>query len=496
MASSIPNLDAERAEVDLLLKSRTFGKANSLGRFLSFVCEKYFDGALSQIKEYNIAIEALGRPPDFDPQTDTIVRVTAHTLRKRLEAYYSAEGADHEVHISLPPGHYMPLFTYRGANGANGASAPVEESAAKHRDGQSSLAQSAPQRIGGGISVVTVTLVIALAIASYYFVGRRSGAKASPGNAVAFPVDPHAPGLHAMVGRHAQYVDRAGSAWEPDQFCSGGSEFTAVGHSILGTEDSELFSAGRRGQFRCSYPAAAGIYEVHLLFAETAGLQENSRSVGFSINGGAVSTVDVVDDAGGDDIATAKVLTDISPAKDGMIHVDFTTPDSFVNAIEILPGSPHRMLPVRILAARNSYRDGEGNLWLPDRYFQGGRLSRFGGDLSKIPNGGIYDGHRFGHFRYVIPVASGEKYTLRLHFLEHWFGVPGGSMGGAGSRVFSVWCNGNVLLRNFDIYQEGGAQPVVKTFSHIEPTAQGKIELTFTPTVNYPSVSAIEIIPE
>jgi hypothetical protein len=69
-------------------------------------------------------------------------------------------------------------------------------------------------------------------------------------------------------------------------------------------------------------------------------------------------------------------------------------------------------------------------------------------------------------------------------------------MGGSGSRVFSVWCNGNVLLRNFDIYQEGGAQPVVKTFVHIEPTAQGKIELSFTPTINYPSVSAIEIIPE
>jgi hypothetical protein len=53
----------------------------------------------------------------------------------------------------------------------------------------------------------------------------------------------------------------------------------------------------------------------------------------------------VVDDAGGDDIATTKVFTDVAPASDGNIHVDFTTPDAFVNAIEILQGTPHRMLP-------------------------------------------------------------------------------------------------------------------------------------------------------
>jgi hypothetical protein len=37
---------------------------------------------------------------------------------------------------------------------------------------------------------------------------------------------------------------------------------------------------------------------------------------------------------------------------------------------------------------------------------------------------------------------------------------------------------------------------LVKSFQHIEPTAQGKIEIYFTPAVNYPSISAIEIIPE
>ncbi len=61
----------------------------------------------------------------------------------------------------------------------------------------------------------------------------------------------------------------------------------------------------------------------------------------------------------GGDIATAKVYTDISPAPDGMIHVNFTTPESFVNAIEILPGTPHKMLPVRIVVGNSSYKDSK-----------------------------------------------------------------------------------------------------------------------------------------
>ena len=80
--------------------------------------------------------------------------------------------------------------------------------------------------------------------------------------------------------------------------------------------------------------------------------------------------------------------------------------------------------------------------------------------------------------------------------MEHRFGVQNGSIGGIGSRIFSVWCNGAVLLKSLDIYSEAGADPLVKTFTHIEPTPQGKIELYFVPGVNYPSISTIEVIPE
>src|SRR3984957_1784078 len=118
--------------------------------------------------------------------------------------------------------------------------------------------------------------------------------------------------LRAMVGNAAAapFVDRGGSTWDIDHFCTGGSSFSVAGRTIQGTEDGQLFSKGLRGVFHCSYPVPPGTYEVHLLFAETSGLQEGSRNVGFSINGGPPTNLDVVDEAGGDDIATTKVFTD------------------------------------------------------------------------------------------------------------------------------------------------------------------------------------------
>jgi len=161
-----------------------------------------------------------------------------------------------------------------------------------------------------------------------------------------------------------------------------------------------------------------------------------------------------------------------------------------------LPGTPHSMLPVRITTAPALYGDSKGNTWMPDRYFFGVRSTLLGSDLSRVQDGGLFEWHRYGHFHYTVPVAANGKYTLKLYFMEHWFGAQNGSIGGVGSRVFDVSCNGSMLLKRFDILQEAGTGPLVKIFPHIQPTAQGKLEIYFTPAMNYPSISAIEVVPE
>jgi hypothetical protein len=80
-------------EVDWLLTSGVLGRSHNLAQVLKFICEKHFEGHASQITEHSLAVEALGRRGDFNPQVDTIVRVTAHQLRKRLQEIYSGPGA-------------------------------------------------------------------------------------------------------------------------------------------------------------------------------------------------------------------------------------------------------------------------------------------------------------------------------------------------------------------------------------------------------------------
>jgi len=458
---------------------------------------------------------------------------TVFWLGKRLEDYYRSVGAEHAVHICLPSGHYVPKFIHTSdleavvseskldenqdnhslnwvASPGNGRqedqqvnpAQPLHESkpgeVVERHDGDESRIKFTPRT---RMAMTAAIFVISALVLSIY-VRKEWNSKSGHGTSVqtlvaAAPSYPYGKGLRVMVGKtSAAYVDRSGSTWDSDHFCSGGNSFSVSGHAIQGTEDTLLFSSGRRGVFQCSFPVPPGTYEVHLLFAETSGLQEASRNVAFSINGGPPTNLDVVDDAGGDDIATTKVFTDVAPSSDGTIHLDFKAPEAFVNAVEILPGTPHRMLPVRIVVGHSPHRDSSGNVWMSDRYFFGGRLSSFGGDLSKVPDGRLYEWHRFGHFHYVVPVATGGKYTLKLYFMEHWFGVQNGGIGGVGIRVFDVSCNGSMLLRGFDIFRETGSEPLVKSFQHIDPTPQGKIEIYFTPSANYPSISAIEVIPE
>jgi hypothetical protein len=87
-------------------------------------------------------------------------------------------------------------------------------------------------------------------------------------------------------------------------------------------------------------------------------------------------------------------------------------------------------------------------------------------------------------------------YRVKLYFREPWFGEENGGIGGPGSRVFDVACNGVMLMKNFDILAAAGSAPVVKAFDNIQANAGGRIELSFMPVVNYAVVNAIEVLPE
>src|SRR5262245_41779603 len=114
--SLLPSREEERQELARLLALPEIARSANLVRLLSFICERYFEGRSDEIRESTIAVQALGRKKEaFDSQADPIVRVTARTLRKRLEDYYRHEGRGHAVHLVLPTGQYVPRFVRKDA---------------------------------------------------------------------------------------------------------------------------------------------------------------------------------------------------------------------------------------------------------------------------------------------------------------------------------------------------------------------------------------------
>jgi hypothetical protein len=114
-ASAATQRDAPSAEqcqqqIHRIIHSTTFRNALTLQQLFQFVADKAIAGTTEGLKEYTIGVEAFGRKQDFDPKTDTIVRVQIHRLRLKLKEYYDAEGSHDPILIEIPKGHYLPSF--------------------------------------------------------------------------------------------------------------------------------------------------------------------------------------------------------------------------------------------------------------------------------------------------------------------------------------------------------------------------------------------------
>ena len=99
-----------RAALGRLRGWQEIARSPQLARLLTYIVERTLAGEADAIKAYAIAVDVFGRPPDFDPQTDPIVRVQARRLRTLLDDYYRGPGRDESVRIELPVGRYVPRF--------------------------------------------------------------------------------------------------------------------------------------------------------------------------------------------------------------------------------------------------------------------------------------------------------------------------------------------------------------------------------------------------
>ncbi len=108
-----PQPDEIRRQLQHILASPVFHGSKRCQQFLEYVCMKSLAGEAGALKERTVAVEVFGRPPHIDLGEDTIVRVGAREVRKRLAQYYvTPDGANAEIRIDLPSGSYAPEFRY------------------------------------------------------------------------------------------------------------------------------------------------------------------------------------------------------------------------------------------------------------------------------------------------------------------------------------------------------------------------------------------------
>jgi len=501
----------ERLELEQVLNSGIFNRAPNLALVLNYICSKYFEQAADQIKEYNIAVEALNRPPEFDPRADSIVRVEAHRLRKRLKEYYAAEGADHCVQIEIPPGQYAPCFLFQSP--ARAAPAPIEDPApaASLEDtlppgpAMPPVGEAAQPNRLQKLWIALALLLLPGAVFPVMHFSRTYSRSLPPRESPAL-----VPGETIRIAcglESGSYIDQFGNTWTSDAFYQGGNAVHESLHAIRGTRDQRLYNTRREGAFHYDIPLKAGVYELRLHFAETvygqnnpAGGGESSRVFGISMNGSEVLPYfDVIADSEAS-TADIKVFKDISPAADGRLHLQFAPVSNMpiLSGIEITPGVPGRMRPIRMVAQDHGYTDKQGRYWEPDRYASGGQLVARNDVVSGGPDPDLYHGERFGKICYIIPVAQG-RYRVTLHFAESWFGIgKSGGGQGIGSRVFDILCNGVAVRRDFDIFKEAGGTNRAATVQipGVTPNHQGQIVILLLPSQNYACINALEVVDE
>ena len=503
----------EQAELEAVLESKTFTRAPNLAAILRYVCQEYAEGRASLIKEYNIAVQALGRGEDFDPSQDSVVRVEVSRLRKRLQQFYENEGASHKIHLHLADVGYVPRFVRPAPPPANEpetvsettqVTAPIDEPAGQVAGlAPSARAANSQKRLVIVLAVLAVLSTAAVLVMAFRDrspipgFAPRTPAAATP--VAALPADT----VRISVGSlEPRYEDQSGQIWLGDRYFTGGAVMEKPDRTILRTLDPALYRKAREGDCQYDIPLKPGVYELHLHFAELArrgssGVgEEGERRFSVSLNGQPIlPKFDIVADAPGSETADERVFKDVSPAPDGKLHLRFSSLNNepLLSGIEVLPGIPHRMLPVRILTGFRTFYDHQDHFWGADRYFWGGRtiVSRYPVAADDEP--ALYNGDRYGNFTYYIPVATDGQYAVTLRFAETNYGKE--NPGGVGSRVFDVYCNGTVLLKNFDVFKEAGmaCRAVRKTFHGLKPNAQGKLVLTFVPVVDYATVRAIEV---
>ena len=271
-----PKFREEEEELKAVLSSGVFGRSQNLAKVLQYVCGRYFKNGRSGLSEYEIAVEALGRQPSFDPTQNAAVRVEFHRLREKLQKYYETEGAGHSLKISFHPGCYSPVFVR------------TQEALKQPRSQEEVLPTGAlaepvaggelPPRLRRSYAYKVVLAVGVLGAIVLVARWKWEGSKGEPVQGASAPASQ--PGGPAPAASNeevriaagytgTQYIDRAGKIWGPDRYFKGGQRRYLAPPSAPPHRRSHLISDQPVGYVLLPHSVAAGNLRAPPLFCRT-----------------------------------------------------------------------------------------------------------------------------------------------------------------------------------------------------------------------------------
>jgi len=106
--------DPRRALVNRITASESFAKSPRLRELLVYLAQCALREPHSPLTEQQVGVAVFNRPSGYDTSSDTVVRVQASEVRKRLKYYFLSEGRNEPLVMELPRGSYLPIFNPRG----------------------------------------------------------------------------------------------------------------------------------------------------------------------------------------------------------------------------------------------------------------------------------------------------------------------------------------------------------------------------------------------
>ena len=150
-------------------------RATRLQEILLYIGKRSLEDRCDRLHEHEIGSSVFHRPDSYDTSFDNIVRTSVSDLRRRIAAYFNAEGSDEAMVMEIPRGSYIPVFrprtprTRAAAEVANRIHDAAPEAPVSKPKALPNLDHAQWLPVAASIAVLAV---VSLAVTSVYFWSR------------------------------------------------------------------------------------------------------------------------------------------------------------------------------------------------------------------------------------------------------------------------------------------------------------------------------------